>query len=73
METQAGTEYTVVSVRRAGAAEEGAPSEVLERFEGRTFSLAELEQRGVRIAGGRALYTTGGQEWRLELFPDPTA
>ena len=72
------TEYTVVSVRRADAppgdtAESEAPPELLERFEGRTFTLAELEQRGVRIAGGKAYCTANGADWRLELWPQPDA
>jgi hypothetical protein len=66
-------DYTVVSVRnvsgRAGESESEAPPEILERFEGRTFTLRELEQRGVRIAGGLAFYTANGTDWQLELFP----
>ncbi len=68
------SEYTVVSVRPANVTAQGgtageAPPEVLERFEGRTFTLGELEQRGVRIGGGRAYYTTNGRDWELEIFP----
>ena len=67
-------EYTVVGVRRLAATpgepEEQAPSEILERFEGRAFKLDELEQRGARIVSGRAVYTFAGQDWRLELFPE---
>jgi hypothetical protein len=65
--------YTVVAVTRAGAgaADSGAvaPPEILERFEGRTFTLEQLQERGVRIAGGEAYYTANGQDWRLEVFP----
>lgn len=70
------SEYTVVSVKRADAAagkrpSDEAPPEILERFEGRTFTLRELEERGVRIAGGRAVYTANGEDWQLEVFPAP--
>jgi hypothetical protein len=44
--------------------------EIRERFEGRPFSLHELEQRGVRIAGGQVWYTAYGQDWRLVLSPE---
>jgi hypothetical protein len=72
------TDFTVVSVRRADAppgdtGESEAPPELLERFEGRTFTLNELEQRGVRIAGGKAYCTANGADWRLELWPHPGA
>jgi hypothetical protein len=66
--------YTVVNLRRAEAnADVGpaAPPEILERFEGRTFTLEELQQRGVRIAGGDAYYTSNGVDWLLEIFPRP--
>jgi hypothetical protein len=66
--------YTVVNVQRAEpSADEApvAPPEILERFEGRTFTLHELEQRGVRIAGGDAYYTANGIDWVLEIFPRP--
>ncbi len=74
MEEKPVGEYTVVSVRPAdvtarGAAVLEAPPEILERFEGRTFTLHDLERRGVRIAGGRAYYTANGRDWALELFP----
>ncbi len=70
---QHASEYTVVSVRPADVGADAgaeAPPEVLERFEGRTFTLRELEERGVRIAGGRAFYTAQGRDWQLEVFPD---
>jgi hypothetical protein len=78
MPTEAG-DYTVVEVKPASpsataeASEEATPPEVLERFEGRTFTLEELQQRGVRIAGGRAYYTASGRDWQLQLFPEPGA
>jgi len=66
-------DYTVVSVRnvssRVNESRSEAPPEILERFEGRTFTMSELEQRGVRIAGGHAYYTANGTDWQLELFP----
>ena len=46
---------------------EPAPAEIAERFQGRLFSLHELEARGVRIAGGQAWYVANGRDWRLEL------
>jgi hypothetical protein len=74
----ASTEYTVVEVIAARGPQSPtddavAPAEILERFEGRTFTLRELEQRGVRIAGGRAYYTSLGRDWALRLFPDLAA
>jgi hypothetical protein len=60
--------YRVVELRSADGAET-APPEVRERFEGRLFSLHELEQRGVRIAGAHAWYAANGRGWRLELEP----
>ena len=75
MSTDAPTEYTVVEVAPAASPhgpidDAVAPPEILERFEGRTFTLQELEQRGVRIAGGRAYYTSLGRDWSLRLFPE---
>lgn len=67
-----GSEYVVTTVRAVtfGNVEgEEAPPAIRERFEGRLFTLHELEQRGVRIAGGRALYTAGGCDWSLHLAP----
>ncbi len=65
--------YTVVGVDRLGRTQDEvlgtAPPEVLERFEGRTFTLEELQQRGVRIAGGRAVYTAEGLDWRIQTLP----
>ena len=48
--------YRVVDVRSPGG--DLAPPEIAERFEGRLFTLHQLEQRGVRIQG-RAAWTTG--------------
>lgn len=65
-------EYVVTAVRAVtfGDVEgEQAPPAIGERFEGRLFTLHELEQRGVRIAGGRAVYTAGGRDWSLHLAP----
>lgn len=65
-------EYVVVGVDHAlpgGGVGESAPSELLERFEGRTFSLKELEQRGVRVAGATLTYTANGQDWFLRVSP----
>ena len=45
------------------------PSRSAERFEGRVFTLHELEQRGVRIAGARRLVPLRGQDWQLKLEP----
>jgi hypothetical protein len=69
-------EYVVVDVKHAVAdgtepAGAQAPREILERFEGRTFTLGQLQQRGVRIAGGRAYYTANAADWLLELAPSP--
>jgi hypothetical protein len=64
-------QYLVRYVRPASDAPlEQTPPEIRERFEGRSFALHELEQRGVRIAGGQAWYTTNGQDWRLILTPE---
>jgi hypothetical protein len=59
--------YVVKAVRSVDG--EPAPPEIRERFEGRLFSLYELEQRGVRIAGGHAWYIANAQDWRLTLAP----
>jgi hypothetical protein len=58
--------HRVVSVRTADGAA-AAPPEISERFDGRLFTLRDLEQRGVRIAGGNAWYLAGGRDWRLSL------
>jgi hypothetical protein len=60
--------YRVVEVRSATGASP-APPEISERFEGRTFTLHQLEQRGVRIAGANVWYLSSGQDWQLKLEP----
>ena len=58
--------YRVASV----AAVDGvtpAPPEIANRFQGRLFTLHELEARGVRIAGREAWYYSLGGDWRLTL------
>ena len=60
-------QYLVADVHGADASQ--APPEIRERFEGRPFTLRELEERGVRIAGGQAWYTALAQDWRLLLDP----
>jgi hypothetical protein len=58
--------YVVAEVRQArdGAA---APPEITERFQGRDFTLHELEERGVRITSRRGWYLANGTDWILEL------
>jgi hypothetical protein len=46
-----------------------APPEVADRFQGRLYTLAELESRGIRITGKDAWYFTLGRDWRLTLEP----
>jgi hypothetical protein len=46
-----------------------APPEVAERFEGRLFTLHGLEQRGVRLAGGKNYYSAAGRDWWIRLDP----
>jgi hypothetical protein len=60
--------YRVVEVRSADGSEL-APPEIGERFEGRLFSLHQLEQRGVRITGRAAWYLAAGRDWQLKLEP----
>ena len=57
--------YRVVQV----ASPEGvpAPPEVAERFQGRLWTLRQLEERGVRITGAAAWYMAAGQHWQLTL------
>ena len=59
--------YRVVDVRSADGAT--APPEVAERFQGRLYTLRELEERGVRITGAAAWYLALGQDWRLTIEP----
>ncbi len=60
--------YRVVEVRSADGASL-APPEVAERFQGRLYTLRELEERGVRITGAAAWYLALGQDWRLTIEP----
>lgn len=60
------TEYIVAEVRSTDGP---ASPEIQERFEGRAFTLAELEQRGVRVTGAGAWYTANGRDWQLVLHP----
>ena len=60
--------YRVVEVRSADGSE-FAPPEIAARFEGRLFTLHQLEQRGVRITGRFAWYLFAGQDWQLKLEP----
>ena len=46
-----------------------APPEIAERFQGRTFTLPELEARGVRITSRQGWYLSAGQDWHLQLGP----
>ncbi len=65
--------FRVVGVKRGDSAVTPGigitPEDVLHRFEGRTFTLLELEQRGVRIAGGEAVCAINGLDWLLDLAP----
>ena len=58
-------EYRVVAVRGIDGA--AAPPEISDRFAGRLFTLHELEERGIRIAGPEAWYRSLGADWRLTL------
>jgi hypothetical protein len=60
--------YRVVEVRSADGSEL-APPEISERFDGRLYSLPELEQRGVRITGRHAWYLAAARDWQLKLEP----
>lgn len=67
--------YLVADVRSAGAGttdgRAAPPPALLEQFDGRAFTLHDLEQRGVRVVGGRAAFTLGGADWWLDLLPAP--
>jgi hypothetical protein len=58
--------YRVVEVRSADGAEL-APPEVRDRFQGRLYTLRQLEERGVRVTGAGAWYLALGQDWQLKL------
>jgi hypothetical protein len=60
--------FRVVEVR-SGDGSDLAPPEIAERFEGRLFTLHQLEQRGVRIAGRQVWYLAAGRDWQLKLEP----
>ncbi|HEX8969853.1 MAG TPA: hypothetical protein VF937_18365 [Chloroflexota bacterium] len=62
--------YRVVEVRSADG-RQSAPPEIAERFQGRLFTLRQLEERGVRIAGASAWYLAAARDWRLALEPAP--
>jgi hypothetical protein len=57
--------YRVVQV----CSPEGAPAppEIAERFQGRAWTLHQLEERGVRITGAAAWYLAAGLDWQLKL------
>jgi hypothetical protein len=59
--------YRVVQV--SGENGSPAPPEVTERFEGRAWTLHQLEQRGVRITSGTGWYLALGRDWQLRLEP----
>lgn len=64
--------FVVARVRRATyslSTPAAPPPEIREHFEGRSFTLLELERRGVRIAGGQAVFTANGLDWWLDLAP----
>lgn len=44
-----------------------APPEIAERFQGRAWTLRQLEERGVRITGAAAWYLAAGQDWQLKI------
>jgi hypothetical protein len=60
--------YRVVEVLSADGSEL-APPEIAARFEGRLFTLNQLEQRGVRITGAGAWFLANAQDWQLKLEP----
>ncbi len=60
--------YRVVEVLSADGSE-FAPPEIAARFQGRLFTLNQLEQRGVRITGAGAWFLAAGLDWQLKLEP----
>jgi len=60
--------YRVVEVR-SGDGSDFAPPEIAQRFEGRLYTLRQLEERGVRITGAGAWYLAAGKDWQLKLEP----
>jgi hypothetical protein len=59
--------YRVVQVTSPDGAV--APPEIAERFQGRAWTLRQLEERGVRITGAAAWYLAAGRDWQLKLEP----
>jgi hypothetical protein len=57
--------YRVVQVSSPDGA--AAPPEIAERFEGRVWTLRQLEERGVRITGADAWYLALGKDWQLRI------
>ena len=68
LEPRVAEHFVVAQVRRARD-NTAAPPEITERFEGRTFTLHELEVRGVRITGRRGWYLANGTDWILNVEP----
>jgi hypothetical protein len=66
LEPQVAEHYVVAEVRRARD-DAVAPPEIAERFQGRDFTMHELEERGVRITGRRGWYLANGTDWLLTL------
>jgi hypothetical protein len=60
--------YRVVEVRSADGSQP-APPEIAQRFQGRSFTLRQLEERGVRITGAGVWYLASGQDWQLKIEP----
>lgn len=60
--------YRVVEIRSADGGQP-APPEIAERFDGRLFTLRQLEERGVRVTGKGAWYLAAGRDWELKLEP----
>ena len=59
--------YRVVEVRAADGSP--APPEIAQRFQGRLWTLRQLEERGVRITGAAIWYLATGRDWQLKLEP----
>jgi hypothetical protein len=59
--------YRVVQVASPDGS--AAPPEIAERFQGRAWTLRQLEERGVRITGAAAWYLALGKDWQLQLEP----
>jgi len=59
--------YRVVKVSSLDG--DPAPPEIAERFQGRAWTLRQLEERGVRITGAGAWYLASGLDWQLKIEP----